>query len=99
MTDQEFAEFHEARYAELTQDQRDRAKAILLAKLTPDVLEEVRELHGDDPISWASPYHHFWGMGIRNLLRQEGFKDAELPSGNWDDYYVAVVEYAAGIRT
>lgn len=55
------------------------------------------------------PWHHSGGMAVRNALRGEGFKDEELPPfdeyygegtnvRNWDDYYVACFEAAAGIR-
>jgi hypothetical protein len=37
-------------------------------------------------------------MGVRNALRKYGLKDDLLPEGNWDDYYVPVVEVAVGVR-
>jgi hypothetical protein len=40
------------------------------------------------------PFHHGWGTGIRNLLRQNGFAETEMGIDNWDDYYAVVVEKA-----
>jgi hypothetical protein len=56
------------------------------------------------------PWHHSGGMAVRNVLRSQGFVDAELPPfdqfygegtdvRNWDDYYVACFEAAAGVRS
>lgn len=55
--------------------------------------------------------HHFFGMHFRNHLRDPergaGILDDDLPEApyengqthkNWDDYYVAVIEAAAGLR-
>jgi hypothetical protein len=59
-----------------------------------------------DTSQWWAGYHHGWGTAIRNLLREEGITDDKLPffkygypseeqpSGNWDDYYIAIVEVA-----
>jgi hypothetical protein len=33
-------------------------------------------------------------MGIRNLLRKNVCLDDDLPSGNWDDYYIRLIEKA-----
>lgn len=52
----------------------------------------------DDPIHWWASYHHGWGTAIRNSLRDHVCTDAELPSGNWDDYYIQLVEIACGAR-
>lgn len=43
------------------------------------------------------PFHFHGGMAVRNLLRKV-IRDDELPSGNWDDYYVQALEAAAGKR-
>lgn len=43
---------------------------------------------------WAiSGWHFHQGMTIRNMLRNI-ISDKELPSGNWDDYYIEVIESA-----
>ncbi len=65
---------------------------------------EIREEAIKDPHGWWVPHHHMFGTQIRNLLR-EVVVDDQLPpvdyAGqlvcNWDDYYVAAIEEAAGI--
>lgn len=68
-----------------------------------DVLSEgdvlaIREDHAKDPRTWWALSHHGWGTGIRNFLRHTVCLDNELPSGNWDDYYIQLVEIYCGIR-
>jgi hypothetical protein len=46
-----------------------------------------------DPEEWWVTYHFFWGMGVRNLLREGGFTD-DVMGGNLDDFYVGLVEEA-----
>jgi len=43
-------------------------------------------------------FHRKDGLNLRNLLRSSGYTDFDLPSGNWDDVYVPVLEAAAGLR-
>lgn len=75
-------------------------------------VREARVKHGDewmdhifedDSIFTKDPelygfyaFHHAEGMGIRNALR-DVIADADLPSGNWDDFYVPALEIAAGV--
>lgn len=42
------------------------------------------------------PLHFSWGMGVRNLLRTEGFGEDFFGIDNLDDYYVPLVELAVG---
>ncbi|WP_028058289.1 hypothetical protein [Candidatus Solirubrobacter pratensis] len=61
---------------------------------------------GDETVKWS--WHMSGGMGVRNYLRQEGFTDDQLPTlpelydgkdvSTWDDFYVQVMEAAAGLR-
>lgn len=45
------------------------------------------------------PRGHFeYGMKIRNYLREQVCLDADLPSGNWDDYYLTLLEIACDLR-
>lgn len=78
----------------------DRAVAKLQATLTKDDVEALRELHEGNPATWWAQYgwHFHGGMSVRNVLR-EAVADAELPSGNWDDFYVPVLEVALGVRS
>lgn len=63
-----------------------------------------------DGNTFLNPWHHSGGMAVRNVLRKQGFKDVELPPfdeyygegtdvRNWDDYYIACFEAAAGVRS
>lgn len=62
---------------------------------SPEVRQEIEAEFG---FCIPSPFHFGAGMGIRNLLRQEVGADSILPSGNWDDFYIAAVERAVGVR-
>jgi hypothetical protein len=96
MSDEEFVQFHNDRMAELEPWIVEKAVKFL-SELHP-LVEETRELYKEDPIHWISPYHFSTGMAIRNLLRKEVCLDSQLPSGNFDDYYVQLMEVAAGCR-
>lgn len=91
----------------LPNDLRLKAVRHLRDKLHPVTLKEVREAHEKDPEKWWAGFHMFGGMAIRNLLR-DVIKDDELPGNkwsgedgqeyrNWDDYYIEVLEEAAGV--
>lgn len=108
MNDEEFQKLHDERWRELPVEIKERAKQIILAYYEPSAIEQARNMHKADPVHWMAPYHFNFGMGVRNLLRSgslgekqtgiDGISDSELPSKNWDDYYVAALEYAAGVR-
>lgn len=101
LSDKEFQEFHNKMWAELDPDVRSRAIAVLKQEFPETVCARIREEYTKNSATWATKYHFGWGMGVRNFLRSnptDSIKDNELPSGNWDDYYVAAVEAAAGIR-
>jgi hypothetical protein len=96
MTDAEYVQFHKDRLYEL--DPLIVKESVkVLSELHP-MMEETRELYKEDPVHWISLYHFTTGMAIRNLLRDKVCRDSKLPSGNWDDYYVQLVEIAAGCR-
>lgn len=63
-----------------------------------DLKEDVVRLHKRDPETWWASSHFTWGMQIRNLLRDNVCLDNKLPSGNWDDYYIQIVEIVCGVR-
>jgi hypothetical protein len=65
----------------------------------PEMIEEIKAAYEEQgPIQWAIPAHHDWGMHIRNTFRNQGFTEDNLPDGNWDDYYIQVIELALGLR-
>lgn len=94
MTDEEYMQFHDDRFAELPQDIKDKAIEILKSNINNIGKNQIRMAIKADRINWGSPYHFSWGMGIRNLLRNNICLDDKLPSGNWDDYYIRLVEKA-----
>ncbi len=71
-----------------------KASDVLKTEIPEDTKQEIREMIMKDPERWCVPYHFFWGMAIRNLLRRAGLKDDLLPTGNWDDYYIQCIEEA-----
>ena len=58
---------------------------------------ELVELYEENRTGWYIPFHFSWGVSVRNWLR-ESISDDMLPTGNWDDYYVEVIECAIGVR-
>lgn len=62
-----------------------------------EALQQVRDLHEENPDSWWAPYHFTWGMGFRNYLRDNGFGEEEFDVFNLDNIYVAIAEEAAGV--
>jgi len=78
-----------------------RGAVFLRAKLEPQTIAMIRAAraeHGDDWIHKAAPggLHLTWGMAVRNILR-EIYEDSSVPTGNWDDYYIEVIELAADL--
>ncbi len=79
----------------------DKAVAIAKKWLSLEIAEEMREIHASDGPHWIHNQtlgHHWFGMQFRNVLRDGDLLDGVLPSGNWDDYYVQVLEIAIGVR-
>jgi hypothetical protein len=58
----------------------------------------IKEEYKKDPKTWWALYHHGWGTAIRNALRDMVCLDKELPSGNWDDYYIQIIEIYLGLH-
>lgn len=85
-------------------EKRKAIVAMLRIELDMDSFRAVME---ENPVGWSIGWWHFsQGMGIRNLLREKGFKDQDLPeveypdgyvACNWDDFYTAALEAAAGV--
>ena len=97
MNDKEFEAFHEVRFNELPPELVAICVDHIRQELPESTLQDIREQMADDPIHWCSPHHFGWGMSMRNLLR-DVVADDELPSGNWDDYYVKIIEEAAHVK-
>lgn len=81
-----------------------------LTDIPEEDLETYRRVGMAGPEQTTFSEHMWWGMGIRNLLRDpEGgnIPDGDLPDApyengqthrNWDDYYVQAIEAAVGLR-
>lgn len=91
-------DYHVRVWEALDPDIKARAAKHLREALDPVSMKAWKERAQADPEDWMIEDHHFAGTAFRNLLRKE-IKDNELPSGNWDDYYVMAIEAAAGIRS
>lgn len=92
-------EYFDQKLAEIPKDFLFGAVNFLKNDLSHDEKHIILERYKEKGlIDWIEGEHHGWGMSIRNALRTEGFTDDQLPDGNWDDYYIQVVEIAVGIR-
>lgn len=84
-------------FAELSPEVVQKGSAILLQHLPEDAKEEVAKRYaqfGKHAWIYEDMAHFGFGMGVRNLLREQGLTDDMLPNGNWDDYYVSLIEHA-----
>ena len=66
----------------------------LRAWLTPNVQQQIRELVNIKSTDWPAGYHSFWGMGVRNELRQAGYGEQEFGVMNLDNIYIELIEEA-----
>ena len=67
----------------------------MLTQELSEVLPEVRLSIYVDPDHWNVPYHLWWGMSVRNLLRDKGFSEDYFGVDNLDCIYKYLVEDAA----
>ena len=82
-------------------DEEIKIMAIAACKTVIDgeTKKKIFEEYDKDPIYWWAKYHFYWGMYIRNKIRElTKITDDKLPSGNWDDYYIQAVETSLGLR-
>lgn len=104
MADTDFGLFAFERFRALPRELRQQAVGILTAAIPAGDLERIKQLHATYDDEWWSVagYHFYGGMAVRNLLRSGGIRDDQLPEydghQNWDDYYIPVLEAAAGVR-
>jgi len=71
----------------------EKGTEVILSKITFETFVILQKAIAKDP-DWYISRHFTWGMYIRNLLRKDCCLDVDLPSGNWDDVYIQVVEAA-----
>lgn len=91
-------DLHTNSLKELPNEIVDSAVQCLKITLLDETIDEIRSAFMEDKNTWWVSSHFHWGMNIRNLLRDNVCLDDKLPSGNWDDYYVPLVELACGVR-
>ena len=58
------------------------------------MLEIITKMIKENPTEWWVGHHFGWGMGIRNLLRENGHGEKELGVDNLDDHYIPLIERA-----
>ena len=58
------------------------------------LIDVLTEMINKSPEKWWIGHHFGWGMGVRNMLRKNGFDEKELGIDNLDDYYIPLVEQA-----
>lgn len=80
-------------YRELPIELKAPALDMLATELAP-AREEIISMYKIDPEGWHVPHHFFWGMSVRNLLRNKGFGEAYFSVHNLDDIYTPLVEEA-----
>ena len=100
MTKAQADRIDDERYLELENRFRDGAISALRVSLPKTVFQEIRDAYQEHGRNWihAKLLHFGWGMMVRNLLRDHGYADKLVKTGNLDDYYVQLVEAAAGVR-
>lgn len=69
----------------------------MLAKELKSVTPQITKTYKLNPKTWYVPYHLFWGMEVRNLLRNKGYGEDYFGVHNLDDIYIALVEEALGL--
>jgi hypothetical protein len=80
-------------YSEIPQEQKDAAVEAF-RNVYVEVIPKIREAIKSDPDGWNIPYHSFWGMGVRNFFRQEGFGEKYFGIDNMDCIYKFLIEDA-----
>jgi hypothetical protein len=86
--------FHAENIARIEPCIRKRAVEFLRKELAPE-MEIIKAAIASDPQEWWVAHHFSGMMGVRNLLRRNGFGEKELSIDNLDDYAVGLVELAA----
>ena len=77
----------------------EKSVSYLKSIFTESLINDIIRLYKVNPDSWWAEHHFDWGMRVRNALRDGVCSDSILPSGNWDDYYVQMIELACELRS
>lgn len=81
-------------YAELPEEKKIAAMQCINLALPENTKQQVREAIAADPENWVAPYHHGWGMAMRNLLREHGLGEDYFGIDNLDCIYTFLIEDA-----
>jgi hypothetical protein len=98
MNDVEYAKYLDDKYNEIPKEFLVKCVEFLKNEIQEETKDEIYKAYQDNGLNWIGVGHFHFGMYIRNKLRSAGFLDECLPDGNWDDYYIQVLEDAVGIR-
>lgn len=79
----DWKQFHADEMAKMYHGKRELAVEFLRGYFSeaPDTLAEIKEVASKDPQGWWTLYHHGWGTSVRNLLRRNGYSEADC--GDW----------------
>jgi len=94
----EINKFHQEMFSRLPKDIADKSIEFLKSFLSDEDKQFIKEDFQRDSDTWWALAHHGWGTGIRNQLRDNVCLDEDLPTPNWDDYYIILIEKACGLR-
>lgn len=88
------------KYDELDPSVKSKGKEIanrVIDEVSKGHIELQFKKHGRHMWIHENFMHFGWGMWFRNQLRNNGLNDSLTPDGNWDDYYVSLIEDALGL--
>jgi hypothetical protein len=91
-------DWHQENFERLPKEIADKSIAFLKSFIQEENKIFIKEEFKKDPDTWWASVHFSWGMYIRNKLRDNVCTDEKLPTLNWDDYYVILVEKALGLK-
>jgi hypothetical protein len=66
---------------------------LLRKELAPVRLQIAQEIK-KRPKDWIGPYHFWWGMKVRNMLRDAGYGEVYFGVENLDEIYAELIEAA-----
>lgn len=98
MNDKEFEKYLDEKYNEIPKNFLKKCVKFLQDEMPQETKDEIIQAHKEHGVNWIGGSHHFFGMYVRNKLRENGFTDDYLPDQNWDDYYIQVLEASVGLR-
>jgi hypothetical protein len=98
MTPEEMYNYHTQKLNEIPEDFLIKVVNFLKQDMSDKLKKQIWEAYEKDGYDWYRGTHFGWGMAMRNRLRTAEFLDDQLPEKNWDDYYIACIELAVGIR-